>query len=201
MNLNKIKILFVVALAFFAIGCEEEQDCVAKENPDCFCPQNYDPVCGCDGVTYSNACAASCVGISAVKGACGIDKEILQGDYEFLGYQKQDNISLTSPVKKHKYEIDASFGDTETAFKVNGKASINFYGGAYEVKSSRDQKGQVSISSFGTTKIGGTPDDLIYEANYWANMSATTNYELKGNLLVLKFNFEGNQDQMIFKKK
>lgn len=36
----------------------------------CICPLIFDPVCGCDGETYSNACFASCEVLSFTEGAC-----------------------------------------------------------------------------------------------------------------------------------
>lgn len=64
-------------LAFAAIlavatpkSCKKE-DCVEKIKEDCVCTMQYDPVCGCNQVTYSNACQAQCHGINNyVKGEC-----------------------------------------------------------------------------------------------------------------------------------
>lgn len=53
-----------------ALGGLNTKGGVCKIKPD-MCAQNVDPVCGCDGVDYSNECAASLKGVSiAAKGEC-----------------------------------------------------------------------------------------------------------------------------------
>lgn len=42
-----------------------------QQNEDCVCPLVFDPVCGCNGETYSNACFASCEVRTWDEGACG----------------------------------------------------------------------------------------------------------------------------------
>ena len=48
-------------------GCSifQKKDTNCKEVPkeDCVCIEIYQPVCGCNDVTYANSCKAECMGI------------------------------------------------------------------------------------------------------------------------------------------
>ena len=46
-------------------GCDTTicQDCIGDSNAICMCPMIYMPVCGCDGVMYSNYCLADCADV------------------------------------------------------------------------------------------------------------------------------------------
>lgn len=57
-------------ICLLSFACKTNK-CVEAQKTDCVCTMQYDPVCGCNNKTYSNACSAHCAGIKDYKkGEC-----------------------------------------------------------------------------------------------------------------------------------
>jgi len=69
--------LFITSLLFITSCSSEESEetaCIDESKIDglVLCIEVYEPVCGCNGVTYPNVCYASSIGgvTSFINGAC-----------------------------------------------------------------------------------------------------------------------------------
>lgn len=190
-------------LSLLLINCNKEnnnEDCKGEPNPDCICTEQYQPVCGCNEITFSNSCFALCAGIKEfTEGECPLSNEKLIGNWNFMGWQKKDAIDLNNIQKKHKFSVNLNLTNTKNeneTFAYSGKAAVNLYGGGYSVGLNK----QLNFEGGFTTKIGGSIEEMEFELNYYNSLNAITKYTVFEDKLLLEFIEAGNNDYLVYIK-
>jgi len=63
--------IFIIVMLFGCSKLNEDEDCkIIPSKPNEVCTEQYEPVCGCDNVTYSNPCKATGIVNSWTNGEC-----------------------------------------------------------------------------------------------------------------------------------
>lgn len=69
-----MRLFFIASIMLLSSKCGPDEpyyDCVLDPQTDAICTAEYNPVCGCNNVTYANSCSAEAEGIvDYVNGAC-----------------------------------------------------------------------------------------------------------------------------------
>lgn len=69
---NILKLMLSLTLLKF-VSCSKEKECAEQIGLECIRTLPYDPVCGCNDKTYSNACHAEWAGIhNYTHGECSL---------------------------------------------------------------------------------------------------------------------------------
>ena len=152
----------------FRLGFDDfNNECLDTNPDDCLCTEEWNPVCGIDGNTYSNACYATCeYVVIAYEGECLVLNGEIEGRWHLVGFENA---------------IMYQFVDTEPFADAGLRYSIYV-----------DENGE--FDDLDGDNIGGTPHpysvvgDIITIDTHFGNiLSYQMNYRCEGQVVDFYF--------------
>ena len=174
-------ILFIVLLIAGLSACNTSKKCIEKIDPACSCMMQYEPVCGCNNKTYSNACVAECSGIKKyTKGECPQNAAM-----KLEGTVWQLTAFATSP-EPQQVPADITISIKFEAGKINGHGGCNNVGGQYKLEGNNLQ-----VSQLFSTKMY-CENAMKWETMFLQQLEKSKSYTITGETLDINCGDMGN---------
>ena len=164
-----------------AYACNGPQKCIEKLDPACSCMMLYDPVCGCNNKTYSNACMAECSGIKTyAKGACPQDVSV-----KLEGMVWQLTTFAIGP-EPQQVPADVTISIKFEGGKIDGHGGCNNVGGQYTLNGNNLQVSQLMSTKMFCEKA------MKWETMFLQQLEKSKSYTINGEALDINCGDAGN---------
>ena len=110
----------LISVSLLLSACKSDGPCEV-------CPQNFDPVCGLDGIPYSNPCEARCAGVSYVYGFCEEEANARILDLGAIATDGCDFMLLIDNEYYHPQGMDSVWRVHDTAVRVQFRRTLQLF--------------------------------------------------------------------------
>lgn len=143
-----------------------------------FCTEQYDPVCGCDNQTYSNACFAHAAGVSAQHlGPCGqrwLSQAVRFDTGNPYGNDQTDSLRIQAAIRSERVRIHFARFNTEQGYDfitlkdAQGQVITRYDGNLGPFETEVDAPGGTLVIEF-TSDYSVTRSGVAIELLEWAH--------------------------------